>query len=89
MLASAVSIWQQVFPGCACVPPAPEAAVPLVFSSYSHDVPEGAGSLKAAYSSSYTAANERLTREQLKQKYKDHFAGAKAGGAVREETPVW
>ena len=75
--ASSAACWEQVFPGCSCVPPAPEAAVPLVFSSYTQIAP--AAGLKGAYASSYTPASERLTREQLKQRYKE--ASARARGA--------
>ena len=82
-LEKAVSCWEQVFPGCGCVPPAPEAAVPLVFSSYSHVEP--AKGLKGAHSSSYVPASERLTREQLKQKYRDGIAAAREG-TIRIET---
>ena len=76
-LEKAVRCWEQVFSGCGCAPPVPEAAVPLVFSSYSH-VPPAIG-LKGAHSSSYTPSNERLTKEQLKQKYRDGAAAARDG----------
>lgn len=67
--------WESVFPGCSCMPPAPEAAVTLVFSSYTHVAPTKG--LRGAYSSSYTPTTERLTKEQLKQRYRDQVARAK------------
>ena len=84
--ARAVGYWEQVFPSCGCVPPLPVPAVPLVFSSYVHTPPtEG---LKGAYTSSYTPANERLTKEQLKQKYRDGIAATRTG-EVRVTTTGW
>jgi len=69
------SVWEQVFPGCSCVPPSPESAVALVFSKYTHVAP--VAGLKGAYSSSYTPASERLSREELRQRYKETSARAK------------
>lgn len=75
---SAVPCWEAVFPGCGCTPPAVEAAaVPLVFSRHTHVDPTGGG-LKGAYTSSYTPTTERLSREQLKQKYRDGIAATRA-----------
>ena len=83
VLAKAVACWEQIFPSCGCVPPAPEAAVPLVFSSHVHVPP--ADGLKGAYTSSYTPANERLSREQLKQRYRDSIDSARKGEVRTEE----
>ena len=74
--ASHASVWEHVFPGCSCVPPSTDTAVPLlVFSRYTH-VASVAG-LKGAYASSYTPASERLSREELKQRYRDTSARAR------------
>ena len=73
--ASHASVWEHVFPGCSCVPPSTETAVPLVFSRYTHVAP--VAGLKGAYASSYTPASERLSREELKQRYRDTSARAR------------
>ena len=76
--ASAVPCWELAFPGCGCTPRASEAAVPLEFSGHTHVDPSGGG-LKGAYTSSYAPTTERLSREQLKQRYRDGIAAQKAG----------
>ena len=73
-LASAVSCWEQLFPGCGCQPPAPPAAVPLEFSSYTQVAPVEGQKLGT---SSYVSTEERLTRAQLTQRYRDGIARAR------------
>ena len=83
MLGKAAAFWEQVFPGSACAPPAPETTVSLEFSSYTQLEP--IGGLKGAHTSSYVPAHERLTKEQLKQKYRDGNTAVKEG-TIRVET---
>ena len=77
---SAVPCWEAAFPGCGCTPPASEGTAPLVFSGHTHVDPSGGG-LKGVYTSSYTPTTERLSREQLKQKYRDGIASARERAA--------
>lgn len=75
----AVACCEHIFPGCGCSPPAPEAAVPLIFSSYTHTIPvQSSTPYHSTQSGSYAPADERITREELRARVKAGIARNKA-----------
>ena len=75
----AVTCCEHIFPGCGCSPPTPEAAVPLIFSSYTHTIPvQSSTPYHAMESSSYAPTDERITREELRARVKAGIARNKA-----------
>jgi len=77
--AKAVRPFERLFEGCSRLPPADEAAVPLAFSAHTQVAPEAEH--LSSMSSSYTPAEERLTREELKAKLRQ--SRAEMRGAMR------